>query len=288
MTRNRSTGPRNIPVALTIAGSDSGGGAGIQADLKTFAALKVHGTSVLTALTAQNTREVRSWKAVSAKFIGEQLEALAADIAIDAAKTGMLPTGAAIRAVAKAVDRFQIRPLVVDPVIVATSGDQLMTDGTWVELAYELLPLADLVTPNLREAELLSSMPIHEVEDLESVAERILAFGPGAVLIKGGHFRENRAWAIDWYFDGNGCRELRAPRIVTSNTHGTGCTLSAAITAYLAQGKPLLEACTLAKEYVTGALQHSLRIGSGPGPLGHFWRYWQEKEDSSGSEGSTL
>ncbi|GAB4231293.1 MAG: bifunctional hydroxymethylpyrimidine kinase/phosphomethylpyrimidine kinase [Acidobacteriota bacterium] len=279
MAENRFDTPRAIPVALTIAGSDSGGGAGIQADLKTFAALGVYGTSVVTALTAQNTREVRSWIPVNAKFIGEQIAAVVDDIPINAAKTGMLPTGAAIRAVAKAVDRFQIRPLVVDPVIVATSGDQLMDDGAWADLAFELLPLADLVTPNVREAELLTSIHIHDVEDLEPVAEGIRSLGARAVLIKGGHFRGNRAWVTDWLFDGNGCTELRAPRIVTRNTHGTGCTLSAAVTAFLAQGKPLVEACRLAKEYVTGALQHSLRIGSGPGPLGHFWRYWDGGEE---------
>lgn len=262
------------PMALTIAGSDSGGCAGIQADLKTFAALEVHGVSVITAVTAQSTLGVRSWEAVSHRLIREQIEAVCDDISVRATKTGMLPTPEAIQLVARLVQERELHPLIVDPVMVASSGDFLMIQGAVSDLKSALLPLADLITPNRREAEILTSTAIRDLASARAAANQIRDLGARAVLLKGGHLEDTPGVSVDLLVDGDGIEELRGERIVTENTHGSGCTLSAAVAANLALGYPLREACRRAKFYVTEAIRHSFPIGGGPGPLGHFWRWW--------------
>jgi hydroxymethylpyrimidine/phosphomethylpyrimidine kinase len=266
------------PMALTIAGSDSGGCAGIQADLKTFAALEVHGVSVITAVTAQSTLGVRSWEAVSHRLIREQIETVCDDISVRATKTGMLPTSEVIRLVAQLVQERRLHPLIVDPVMVASSGDSLMNEGAVSDLKRTLLPLADLITPNRREAEVLASTAIRDLASARAAANQIRDLGAKAVLLKGGHLDDNPNVSVDILVDGDGILELRAERIVTKNTHGSGCTLSAAVAANLALGHPLREACRRAKLYVTEAIRHSFSIGGGPGPLGHFWRWWSPFE----------
>ena len=255
-----------IPRVITIAGSDSGGGAGIQADLKTFTALGVYGMAAVTSVTAQNTVGVFAIHDLPPELVAKQIDVVAQDIGIDAAKTGMLSNAAIIEAVADSVARNRIDKLVVDPVMVATSGDTLLQDTARDTLVRRLLPLAMLVTPNVPEAEVLAEMSITNETDLPRAAKRIRDLGPRYVLIKGGHL--DLPAAIDYLFDGETVQPFSAPRIPTPNTHGTGCTYSAAIAAYLAQGHPVPEAVQRAKDYVTGAIQHSLPLGHGPGPLG--------------------
>jgi|GEM_PF-53418 len=252
---------------LTIAGSDSGGGAGIQADLKTIAALGGYGMSVVTALTAQNTVGVLGIHDVPAEFITLQFEAVAADIGIEAAKTGMLATREVIRAVAESIRQFNVRHLVVDPVMVAKSGARLIRDDAQQALVSELLPLATVVTPNIPEAETLAGMTIHSPADMASAARRIHALGPAAVYLKGGHRPGD---ALDLLFDGREFTEFRSPRIETRDTHGTGCTLSAAIATGLGQGLSLTQAVARAKDYITMAIDYALRLGAGHGPTNHF------------------
>jgi len=263
-----------IPRALTIAGSDSSGGAGIQADLKTFAALGVYGQSVLTAITAQNTLGVRAAEEVSPVIVRAQIDAVLEDIGTDVTKTGMLSSPQIIEAVAERVRTWHLR-LVIDPVMVAKSGDALLRTEAIATLRSLLLPLAEVVTPNLPEAEVLSGLYIETLDDMRAAASAIRALGPRHVVVKGGH---RSSEPIDIYFDGEQFVELRAERIQTQHTHGTGCTFSAAITAYLARGLPVAEAVMSAKQYITGALRHAPALGYGHGPVEHFWR-WRQIDD---------
>jgi hydroxymethylpyrimidine/phosphomethylpyrimidine kinase len=266
VTSNSLTG--KIPVALTIAGSDSGGGAGIQADLRTFAFHQVHGTSALTCVTAQNTLGVSRVDALSADAVVAQIEAVVSDIGVQAVKTGMLLSQEIIAAVA---ERAKALPnLVVDPVMVSRTGAQLIDDAAIATLKQHLLPLARLLTPNRYEAQMLSGLEILTLEDMQLAARKIYDLGTKAVLVKGGGMT-GELRGVDIWFDGERLEVLRTDCIDTNNTHGTGCTLSAAIAANLALGKDLFMAVTLAKDYVTRALQHALRIGQGQGPVGHFF-----------------
>ncbi len=259
-----------IPTAMTIAGSDSGGGAGIQADLKTFAALGVYGTSVIAAITAQNTVGVTAAEPVVADLVTAQMEAVASDIEIHATKTGMLATAAIVEAVAAAIAALELPLLVVDPVMVAKSGDRLLDADALRTLRVELLPLALVVTPNVPEAEILAGTTIATLEDARDAAKRIHGLGPRAVVVKGGH--SEGAEIVDLFYDGERFVEFRTPRIHTRNTHGTGCTFASAIAAYLARGLALVAATEHAQTYVAGAIRHGLAIGHGHGPLDHFWR----------------
>ncbi|MEZ2229364.1 MAG: bifunctional hydroxymethylpyrimidine kinase/phosphomethylpyrimidine kinase [Microcoleus sp.] len=259
-----------IPVALTIAGSDSGGGAGIQADLRTFAFHCVHGTSALTCVTAQNTLGVTRVDALSAEAVIAQIQAVVGDIGVDAVKTGMLLNREIMAAVASEVESFQIQNLVVDPVMVSRSGDRLIDDEAITYLQNILIPMAAVVTPNRFEATILSNLEINSVDDMRSAAQKIHSLGAKAVLVKGGGMK-GELRGVDVWFDGRGSEVLKAETVDTQNTHGTGCTLSAAIAANLALGKDLFTAVTFAKHYVTHALQYALDIGEGQGPVGHFF-----------------
>lgn len=263
-------------IALTVAGSDSGGGAGIQADLKTFSALGVYGASVLAALTAQNTRGVQAIHEVPAAFVAAQLDSVFADLAVGAVKVGMLARPDAIEAVAEALADRDV-PVVLDPVMVATSGDRLLRPEAVETLRARLLPLAAIVTPNLPEAAALLDAPLAEDEAaMRAQAERLLALGPRAVLMKGGHGTGPES--VDLLVEAGGrVTRLAAPRIDTPHTHGTGCTLSAAIAAGLARGLPLDAAVRAAKDYLTAALRagRGLGIGSGHGPVHHFHAWWR-------------
>ncbi len=265
-----------IPVALTIAGSDSGGGAGIQADLKTFAANGVYGTSVIAALTAQNTQGVSAIHDVPLVFIAAQLEAIFSDFDVAAVKIGMLSRAETIRVIAADLRRRQAKHIVLDPVMVATSGDRLLAEDAVNALRGELMPLADIVTPNLHEAAALTGQPLAGNEqEMEAQARDLFAFGPRAVLIKGGHGSSDEA--VDLLIDSGGTvTRLAAKRIATKNTHGTGCTLSSAIAANLAKGASLVDAVRAAKDYVTAAIAAAdqLQVGHGHGPLNHFYKYW--------------
>ena len=256
--------------ALTIAGSDSGGGAGIQADLKTFGAHGVYGTSAITALTAQNTRGVTGVYAVPAEFVTQQIEAVAGDIGCDAVKTGMLATATIVEAVAAAVESLELPNLVVDPVMIAKGGERLLDEDAVHALRATLLRWARVVTPNIPEAEVLAGMTITSLDDMRNAASRILKLGPQSVIVKGGHLATPEA--TDLLVWSAGEVQLSARRLDVRNTHGTGCTFSAAIAARLARGEPLDEAARGAKEYVTGAMQYGIDVGSGHQPLGHFWQ----------------
>jgi len=256
--------------ALTIAGSDSGAGAGIQADLKTFAAHGVYGTTAITAVTAQNTLGVACFEALSADLVTAQIEAVASDIGVHAAKTGMLPNAAIVESVAAAVLDLEIPLLVIDPVMVAKSGDRLIDDEAVAAMKSELLRRAFLVTPNIPEAEILANMRITSDQDRHEAARRIVKHGASAVIIKGGHYAS--AQIQDLFYDGHRFTDFTAPRVEGRNTHGTGCTFAAAITAHLARGASLEEAIPAAQEYVAGGIREGLAIGKGHGPLHHFWR----------------
>ena len=269
---DRRAPSREPRVALTIAGSDSSGGAGIQADLKTFAALGVYGTSAITSITAQNTTGVVEAVVLSADLVTAQIEAVAGDIDIHAVKTGMLGDAAVVEAVAAAIKELELPLLVVDPVLASSSGSRLLDDDGFGMLCDELLPLARVVTPNVPEAEVLSGKRIQSVEDLREAARRIHDRGPAAVIITGGHHARYSREVVDTLFDGHTFSEFRTPRIDSPNTHGTGCTFSAAVAAHLALGDALEVAASNAQKYVAGAITHSLSIGKGSGPLGHFWR----------------
>jgi hydroxymethylpyrimidine/phosphomethylpyrimidine kinase len=263
---------RHVRTALTIAGSDSGGGAGIQADLKTFAALGVYGTSAITAVTAQNTVGVTAVHVLPADMVIAQIEAVAADIHVAATKTGMLATAAIVEAVAATIAELDLPLVVVDPVMLAKSGDRLLDEDAVTAITRELLRRAHVVTPNIPEAEVLSGgLSIRTLEDVREAARRIHGRGAHAVVIKGGH--GEGAELVDVLFDGHTFTEFRTPRIDTRNTHGTGCTFASAIAAHLALGHPLVEATRLAQEYVAGAIRHALAIGHGHGPLDHFWKH---------------
>ena len=262
-----------VPKAMTIAGSDSGGGAGIQADLKTFAALGVYGTVTLTAITAQNTVGVSGVHEIPTDMIVAQMDAVMGDIGADAVKTGMLSSQEIVEVVAAQVAKHGIRSLVVDPVMVAKSGDALLRDDAVNAVCTKLVPLAAVVTPNIPEAEALTGTTIESDDDVREAARRIVSMGARAVVVKGGH-REGPA--ADVLYDGSEFQVFTAPRIDTVNTHGTGCTFASAIAAGLAQGKAVEDAVGQAKDYVTEAIRTSFPIGQGHGPLNHFHRLWGE------------
>ena len=263
----------NVPKAMTIAGSDSGGGAGIQADLKTFAALGVYGTVTLTAITAQNTVGISGVHEIPTDMIVAQMDAVMGDIGADAVKTGMLSSQEIVEVVASQIQRHGIRSLVVDPVMVAKSGDSLLRDDAVDAVRTRLVPLSAVVTPNIPEAEALTGMTIESDDDVREAARRIVGMGARSVVVKGGH-REGPA--TDVLYDGSSFREYSAPRIDTVNTHGTGCTFASAVAAGLAQGKSVEEAVGQAKEYVTEAIRASFPIGRGHGPLNHFYELWRD------------
>ncbi|HEV8392838.1 MAG TPA: bifunctional hydroxymethylpyrimidine kinase/phosphomethylpyrimidine kinase [Vicinamibacterales bacterium] len=259
--------PRPTPVALTVAGSDSGGGAGIQADLKTFAALGVYGVSAITAVTAQNTRGVSAVEALSPGIVSAQIAAVVEDFPVAAVKTGMLANTGIIGAVARVLRVSRVGPLVVDPVMVAKSGDRLLDSDALAALTRDLLPLAAVVTPNLPEAEVLTGMAVRTLEDQREAARRIVRLGARAVVVKGGHSASTDI--VDVLFDGQTFTEFRAERVAGTSTHGTGCTFSAAIAAQLALGKTLADAVPLAQAYVATAIRNAPGLGHGHGPMGH-------------------
>ena len=256
-----------MKVVLTVAGSDSGGGAGIQADLRTFAAHGVHGTSAITAVTAQNSVAVLDWVALEPRMVVAQMEAVASDMNVAAVKTGMLATAAIVSAVAEAIERLALPLVVVDPVMVAKSGDRLLDRDAETAYREQLLPLATVVTPNLPEAEALLGHRVRTLDEMREAARALRAMGPRAVVVKGGHLEGD---AVDVFWDGARLEDLPAPRIATSNTHGTGCTYSAAIAARLALGEPLLDAVRGAKAYLTEAIRRSYSVGRGHGPVDHM------------------
>ncbi|MBH8565514.1 bifunctional hydroxymethylpyrimidine kinase/phosphomethylpyrimidine kinase [Nostoc sp. CENA67] len=265
----------SVPVALTIAGSDSGGGAGIQADLRTFAFHCVHGTSAITCVTAQNTLGVARVDAMPVEAVVAQIQAVVEDIGVQAAKTGMLLNQEIISAVAQQVEALQIDNLVVDPVMVSRTGAQLIDDNAVKTLRENLIPKAAIVTPNRYEAQILSGLQINSLDDMGKAAQTIHEnLGAKAVLVKGGGMQGNLR-GVDVWFDGEKLEILTTRLVESKNTHGTGCTLSAAIAANLAMGNDLWPAVQQAKEYVTTALSYALDIGKGQGPVGHFFSLLQ-------------
>jgi hydroxymethylpyrimidine/phosphomethylpyrimidine kinase len=274
MSAGRASGTRNreseadTPIALTIAGSDSGGGAGIQADLKTFHRFGVFGTSVITAVTAQNTRGVTAWRAMDPELVRQQLDAVAEDLRPRAIKSGMLGDERVVCAVADGLVRHRLEPYVLDPVMVATSGDLLLERDAVEAIRTVLLPLALLVTPNLDEAAVLLGHPVRTPDEMAHAARALAGLGSRGALIKGGHLAGPEI--VDVLFDGQEIREFRRERIETRNLHGTGCTLSAAIAAGLALGRPLGEAVADALEFVHRAIATAPGLGRGHGPLNHW------------------
>jgi len=260
-----------VPKALTIAGSDSGGGAGIQADLKTFSAFQVFGMSVITALTAQNSIGVHRVLNVEPAFVAKQIDVVLDDFGADAVKIGMLSTAPIVSAVAERLRAHRQHPIVLDPVMIAKSGEPLLQPDARQALVTEMLPLADVVTPNLHEAAALAEMPVSDEASMEEAARRIAALGPRHVLVKGGHLKDA---ATDLLWDGRTLTRFPAPRIESTSTHGTGCTLSAAIAAGLARGRPLVDAVGEAKAYVTAAIREGFQAGRGVGALRHFVTSW--------------
>ena len=254
--------------AMTIAGSDSGAGAGIQADLKTFAANGVYGSSILTAITAQNTQHVTDVLEMPVSLIKAQIDAVVTDIGTDAVKIGMLSSSAIIEIIVEQMKEHELNNIVVDPVMVAKGGDRLLREDAVDSLRTLLVPIATLVTPNIPEAQVLTDKGIKNSDDARDAARDIFAMGPRAVVVKGGHLDGP---ASDIYFDGREFKIFESPRIITTNTHGTGCTFSSAIAAGLAKGMPIQESVAIAKEYVTGAIRHAVPIGRGHGPLNHFY-----------------
>jgi hydroxymethylpyrimidine/phosphomethylpyrimidine kinase len=259
-----------LRTALTIAGSDSGGGAGIQADLKTFAAHGVYGTSAITAITAQDTIGVQAVHVAPDDVVTAQIEAVVADLGCDAVKTGMLANATIVEAVAAAVEALELPNLVVDPVMVAKSGDRLLDEEAMHAVRWTLLRLARVVTPNIPEAEVLAKMTITSVDDMKEAARRIAMLKPAAVVIKGGHLPGPEV--IDILLENGTVHEWVGPRIAGPNTHGTGCTFASAIAAQLAKGGTLNEAVPAAKAYVEGAMRNGIPLGRGHRPLNHFWR----------------
>ena len=255
---------------MSIAGSDSSGGAGIQADLKTFAAFGVYGTSVVTAITAQNTQGVTGMLEIPKDLVQAQIDAVISDIGADAVKTGMLSSVELITLVADTIKSLNLKNVVVDPVMIAKGGDRLLREDAIETLRTKLLPIATIITPNIPEAETLTGITISNLEDSSSAAKMIVDMGVTSVIVKGGHLIDNEA--IDIFYDGKNFREFRSPRIETKNTHGTGCTFSSAIAAGLARGIKLTDAIGEAKEYVTEAIRTNLNIGHGYGPLNHLYR----------------
>jgi hydroxymethylpyrimidine kinase/phosphomethylpyrimidine kinase len=259
--------------ALTIAGSDSGGGAGIQADLKTFAALGVHGMAAITAITAQNTMTVKAIQDVDPANVKAQIEAVVEDIGVDAAKTGMLHTSAIIRVVAEQIERYNV-PTVVDPVMVAKGGARLLEEEAAETLIHRLLPLATVATPNATEAAAITGRPIRSLDDAKAAAKAIAGLGPQAVIVKGGHLPETKAIDVLFYEGGVQCFE--AERLETTTTHGTGCTFSAAIAAELAKGVAVVDAISVAKAFMTRAIRFGVPIGRGHGPVNPMANLYHE------------
>ncbi len=265
-----------MPSALTIAGSDSGGGAGIQADLKTFAAMGVFGTTAITAITAQNTLGVQDVLALPPELVAAQIDAVVSDIGADVVKTGMLANAEIVDVVVAKVAEHKLESLVVDPVMVSSSGDRLFEDDAVDAIRERLLPLATIITPNLREAEVLLGRKLASWEEIRAGVEELVAMGAGAAIIKGGHPIEgSERAATDLLFDSEGLREYTTTRIESNNTHGTGCTFASAIAAALARGTNLRGSVAMAKAYVTKALQSAYPVGEGHGPVHHFFRFWQ-------------
>lgn len=265
----------STPIGVTIAGSDSGGGAGIQADLKTFSALGVYGASVIAALTAQNTKGVTALHEVPPDFVSAQIDAVFSDLSVGAVKIGLLSNVGVIEAVAAGLKRWQQSNIVLDPVMIASSGDRLLQPRAIDVLRGTLMPQALVITPNLLEAAaLLDAAPAVDEVEMQDQAERLLALGARAVLIKGGHGKE--AESADLLVDAAHMIRFSAKRVATRNTHGTGCTLSSAIAAGLAKGRDLSDAVREAKDYTTAAIAAAdrLRVGSGPGPVHHFHHWW--------------
>jgi hydroxymethylpyrimidine/phosphomethylpyrimidine kinase len=260
-----------VPKALTIAGSDSGGGAGIQADLKTFSAFRVFGTSVLTAVTAQNSVGVHAVHELPPAMVRAQLDAVLSDFGADAVKIGMLSSAPIIAAVAEGLAAHPHGPIVLDPVMIAKSGDPLLRPEARQALAERMLPLAEVVTPNLHEAAALAGLPVTSEKEMEEAARRILALGPRTVLVKGGHLKDS---ATDILWDGTRFTRFAAERVQSTSPHGTGCTLSSAIAAGLARGRALEEAIREAKAYVTAAIREGFAAGRGVGVLRHFVERW--------------
>jgi hydroxymethylpyrimidine/phosphomethylpyrimidine kinase len=258
------------PIALTIAGSDSGGGAGIQADIKSMEANGVFAASAVTAITAQNSEAVTMSFNLPRQLIAAQIDAVASDFDVTAAKTGMLSSSGIIETVADRVEANDLQPLVVDPVMVSKSGFKLLEDDAVDTLRRRLIPMATVVTPNAHEAAILAGQPIETVDDARAAAKAIFELGPEAVVVKGGHLDDD-ATVVDVFFDGTQLEVFPAARIDTRNTHGTGCTYASAIAAHLAHGRPLIEAIRRAKQYVTEAIRHALPYGSGHGPTNHFF-----------------
>jgi hydroxymethylpyrimidine/phosphomethylpyrimidine kinase len=259
------------PRVLTVAGSDSGGGAGIQADLKTMLACGVHGMSALTAVTAQNSLGVSGVWELSPEAVRGQIAAVVGDIGVDALKTGMLSSSAIVHAVAETLEPVRV-PLVVDPVAVSKHGDPLLAEEAVDALRTKLLPLATVVTPNTDEVRLLTGVEVRSFADLRAAAEAMLAFGSQWVLAKGGHLRSEPE-SVDLLTDGTSWHELRSPRYDNRHTHGTGCTLASALASYLARGLDVVAAAEAAKQYVSGALAGGFALGSGIGPVDHGWRW---------------
>lgn len=294
----------NAPIAriLTIAGSDSGGGAGIAADLKTFTALNVYGMVAITAVTAQNTMGVETIQELPPGIVADQIDVVARDIGVDAAKTGMLANAEIIEAIANAITANGIKKLVVDPVMVAKSGDPLLHVSARTALVESLLPLAYVVTPNVPEAEVLSGIDIRTEHDVQEAARHIHGLGPKFVVIKGGHLdtadaafrahhepgQQEEPSCTDYLFDGCAFELISGPRIHTKNTHGTGCTYSAAIAAFLGNGLDIHPAIRAAKDYLIGAIQNSFSLGHGHGPLNHSWNIIPKPEGGPESTADSI
>lgn len=262
---------RVIPRVLTIAGSDSGAGAGIQADLKTFAAFGVYGTSVITAITAQNTQVVDSVFEVPVQMIDAQIDSVLGDIGTDSVKVGMLSSVSIIEAVTDKIVEHDLAKLVVDPVMVAKGGSRLLEESAVDALRTLLMPLATVVTPNIPEAEVISGSKISTLDDMKNVAIVIVEMGARSVVIKGGHMEGP---ATDVFYDGTNLNTFTSPRLTTTSVHGTGCTFGSAIAAGLAKNRPMEIAVREAKEYVLSAIRHAFPIGQGHGPLNHFHKVW--------------
>jgi hydroxymethylpyrimidine/phosphomethylpyrimidine kinase len=268
--------PKQYCKVLTIAGSDSGGGAGIQADLKTFSAIGCYGMSVITALTAQNTRGVTGIHAVPPSFAGQQIDAVLSDIGADAVKIGMLYSAELIAVVAGALKKHGARNIVLDPVMVAQSGDKLLQDDAIEAIKSHLMPLADVVTPNIPEASVLCGRRLEKWSDIESAAKMLAQCGSSSILIKGGHGNENKSTDLLFLARENRFVRLTADRVETENNHGTGCTLSSAIASYMAKGKDIEDAVQKAKTFMNRAIAAgaAYKLGHGHGPVHHFFQWW--------------
>ena len=270
---------RRVPSVMTIAGSDSGAGAGIQADLKTFAAMGTFGTSAITAITAQNTQAVLDVFALPPALVAAQIDAIVSDIGADVTKTGMLANADIVNVVVAKVEEHGLRPLVVDPVMVSSSGDRLFEEDAVDAIRDRLLPLATVLTPNLLEAEVLLDRKLASWDDIRNGAKELVEMGADAVVITGGHaaVAASKGAATDFFYDGHGFHEYTTTRIDTNNTHGTGCTFASAIAAALARDTDLRGSIAMAKAYVTKALQAAYPVGHGRGPVHHFFRFWQPR-----------